>query len=1059
MFNIYKTNRIEVISELLAKELIISPPLITEKIDIAIPNYFFGKWLRDQITLSNQISALYELKTISNFTEVLLGKFLPGTELGLWNFESIKWAVLDSLEELNTYEESFPISNWINKYLDNQKIIDGDIYNLAKKIANNFVNYLTFRPEMISDWNRYELYSPRLFNNLNLNEFWQPILYKLIEKRISGKPSCLYMMDIVNNFKKFKNYNNIMPRQIYIISDNNLSKLQLNFYLKVADLTKVNLYILSAGDNFWSRINTVEGEVNFRNEGSQLYLSKINIEKIFGQFGGNYQKLIEENTNVEEIILNNNSIYIDPTISLFGNNDNTLLNQIQKKLIDNNKLDLIIKSKDDSIIFKGHLNQLSQLEYIRKKIIELLEFNNEIKYSDIAIVTPKSSIIRPYLKYIFNNEIINGEKIPYFFVEEYKENSDLCDFLLDITEIANEKFTLDVIESFLSKISTQHIYDFDISEKDEVICLLKDLGFHWGVDTNERLGEEKNTLDWCINRIILGLIYDEKYTLPNSSLQSFNPKNSSLDINKWVEILIHIKTNINLLRGSFDYLTWVKKIKFIIKNIKIYNQNIGLEISKINRLLDEYSSTILSKKSIVLNVFREVLISCINKIKYINQSSINKILIGDIEKIRLIPHKVTFLINMNSIYYPKIHNNENINLLNKKHLLGDPSDFDREKYFFIELLISCRSKLIVSWIDYDNDNKKLDISFPIKQLINFFEGFLNEEQKKSIIQYYDYEQKRDIDINLQNNLETNYALVDKFDLKEEKFDSQIYKLSELIYWFKSPQLYWLNKKNISPKGTFIHYQNDELVSNFQKYRLITSVFDKFGIDSDDIIDQLKSLNISDRLVENGIIAPKNSIFIKENEIKDLIDSLVCNLNEHHKINRIYVKSKSNKEEYFISDNVIIELIHSNLNLNRLSEAWIKLLFISALDKKISKTKIIFRKDNQYKSEIIQSPGPLNSKRILEEYINIFMNYSELCFPLPPESTYKYVEAKLKLKDEKKAFSERWIGNKNFIKGERDNMEMQICFGNKKDSEFFFRNDIFDNLSFKIYGPLIDSLKK
>ena len=183
------------------------------------------------------------------------------------------------------------------------------------------------------------------------------------------------------------------------------------------------------------------------------------------------------------------------------------------------------------------------------------------------------------------------------------------------------------------------------------------------------------------------------------------------------------------------------------------------------------------------------------------------------------------------------------------------------------------------------------------------------------------------------------------------------------------------------------------------------------------------------------------------------------MNKYNEINRIYVKSNSNKEEYFISNNEIIELIHSGLSLNRLSEAWLKLLFISSLDNKIIKTRVIFRKENQYKSQIIQSPGSLQSKRILEEYTNIFKNCSEKCFPLPPESTYKYVEAKIQLKNERKAFSDRWIGNKNFTKGERDNIEMQICFGNKKNPDFFLENEMFDNLSLKIYGPLISALKK
>ena len=96
---------------------------------------------------------------------------------------------------------------------------------------------------------------------------------------------------------------------------------------------------------------------------------------------------------------------------------------------------------------------------------------------------------------------------------------------------------------------------------------------------------------------------------------------------------------------------------------------------------------------------------------------------------------------------------------------------------------------------------------------------------------------------------------------------------------------------------------------------------------------------------------------------------------------------------------------------------------------------------------------------MNEYINIFKNYSEKCLPLPPESTYKYVEAKIKSKNEIKAFTERWMGNKTFSKGERDNLEMKLCFGSHKEPYFFLGNNNFDKLAFRLYGPLIEALNK
>ncbi len=1063
MLNIYKSNKIEVITELLAKELIISPPFLTEKLNVAVPNYFLGKWLWDQITISNQISALYEFKTISSYTEALLTKIFPAIDMGVWNFDSIKWRIIDSFEELNSYEESFPLSNWINKYLNNKKIIDGDIHNLTKKIANNFIEYLIFRPEMIANWHRYKLSSRNLFNNLNSNEYWQPILYKLLEKKMPVKPPCLFMIDIINNIKKIHNEENLIPRQIYIISDNNLSRLHVSFYSKLAEFTKVNLYLLSAGDNLWNRINSIEGEVDFSSIESKLNLNSSNIEKIFGKFGANYQKLIEETSNIENIKIINNSIYIDPTFSFKSKKDIPLINQIQKRLIDNSQDDFKINEKDESIIFREHFNQLSQLDYVRNKVIEILETCDDVKFSDIAIVSPQTSLIKPYLRYIFNNELINGQKLPYLFLEEnYKDSLNVYNFLLDIIELANEKITLEKIEYFLSKKVNQNIFDFDIAEKNEIILILNEVGFHWGLDTNERLGEEKNTLEWCINRITLGLVYDEEFSLNNSNLKSFTPKNSSLDLNKWVKILVQIKQYINLLRGSYNYSDWVKKIKFILNKIRNlnenFNENFNLDICEINRILDNYVISSISDQVIVLNVFREILITCINKLNYRNQSYINKILVSDIEKVRLIPRKIIFLINMNSIYYPRLSSNENINLLTKKYLLGDPSSFDREKYFFLELLISCRKQLIVSWVNNDKDNKILDISFPIKELINYLESFLTVKQRKSIIKYFDYEKEEVVNPHNSNFLKSQYSLLNKIDWEEEFYDSKDFKLSELIYWFKTPQLYWLNKKNISPKGIFNHHPDEEYVSNLQKFQLVTKVIQKLEIDNYDIIDELKNLNINEQFLENGIIAPRNSIFTKEKEIQNLLGSLAENLSKDKNIDRVYVKSNSNKEEYFISDNVVIELIHSKLSLKSLSEAWIKLLFISSLEKKITKTKVIFRKENQYKSEILQTPGQLQSKKILEEYINIFKNYSDKCLPLPPESTYKYVEAKMQLKNAKKAFSDKWIGNKTFTKGERDNNVIQMCFGNKKEGDFFFGNDKFDDLSFRLYAPLFEALK-
>jgi len=173
----------------------------------------------------------------------------------------------------------------------------------------------------------------------------------------------------------------------------------------------------------------------------------------------------------------------------------------------------------------------------------------------------------------------------------------------------------------------------------------------------------------------------------------------------------------------------------------------------------------------------------------------------------------------------------------------------------------------------DKDNKKLDVSFPIKEFISFFDSFLNQSQRELIIKDSDLNKKEIIDLDSSKIIKSNYSLVEDIDWNEKKFNIKNYKLSELIYWFKTPQKYWLNKKNISPKEIFIHHPDEEYVSNLQKSQLITKIIQELDIDNENVIDDLKNLNINDQLVENGIIIPKNSILIKGKEIKDLLESL------------------------------------------------------------------------------------------------------------------------------------------------------------------------------------------
>ena len=1055
MLNLYKTNKIEIITDVIANELFINTPSITEEVHIGVNNYYLRKWMRDQITFKNQISALYKLETITNHNENILKKFFPKESFTQWDFESIKWRIINNFDELNTFKESKPLTKWLNQFKQNSNTLNKDIYILCSKIAKIFTDYLLYRPELIKSWHDNDLDNKSLFKGLNEDQYWQPILYKLIERSVEEQPTSLLMIEFINNNLIRNNIVKYLPNQFYIVSINNLSKLQVNFYVKLAEYIDINMYILSPGNDLWNRINTEEGIVNFTEKKYYEKENKETIEKIFGSFGARFENLIDENISEHNLKLNSYFPYFDPTVSKNNEKKVTLLKQVQKQIIENNyKNKILIKENDESLVLRASLNYLDQLRFIKNKIQEIIDSDKDISFTDIAIVSPQIEKIKPYLKYVFNSDF----KIPYFSLfEDYREISGIYNFLLEIIDISKKRISFDEINSLLSNRIAQDIFNFDDKEREEILLILKDSGFHWGLDSLERFGDFKNTLEWTIQRITLGLLYDEDFFIKEKSLKSYIPKNSSLDLNKWVCLLSKIKEYINLFRSKNSFLNWLKIIRKILTDLNNKNYLFIDEIKNITEILNKYSESVNTKTNFDINVLQEIFNLCFSNRKRNPDKRRNEILISDMEKVRLIPHKIIFLMDMNENCYPRKVTKENINLLNKSFRIGDPSVRDKDLYMFLELLISCREKLIITWSEIDDKKHNQEISMPIRK---FNKILVNDFNYEDIGRLNNISELKGL-LNSETIANKNYISknINELNWEEKIFDDKNYRLTELKNWFISPQLYWLNKKNIFPNNFFSHNADDETVSNFEKFKLFNNIFKENSIDDPKIIEKLNQLNIKEKIISNGIIAPNNSMEFKEGELIELNKSLVEKLKPLKKIERIYIKKGSNKEEYFLFENKIVEIIHSNLNLAKRSEIWIRLLFISSINNNITKALIIYRKNNEYKTESLSLRGNIKSSILLDQYIFIYKNCSDNFLPIPPESSYQYIKAKTNNKNPEKSFSDSWLGTSQYIKGERQKPEMELCFGYDVKPSLFLNNKNFDSLAMKIYSSLIKANEK
>ena len=165
------------------------------------------------------------------------------------------------------------------------------------------------------------------------------------------------------------------------------------------------------------------------------------------------------------------------------------------------------------------------------------------------------------------------------------------------------------------------------------------------------------------------------------------------------------------------------------------------------------------------------------------------------------------------------------------------------------------------------------------------------------------------------------------------------------------------------------------------------------------------------------------------------------------------------EFYFGGKNLILIEIGS-LKYKTLMNGWLNHLYLSANSSFNSKTVIISKKINYNKKvnyEVGKEILPINTQeatKLLSEINLIADEGRNNCWPIPPESGLAYALAKNKKnKNEQDLFKKKWEGDL-YMKGERETLTMELCFGKECKSSTFLDDESFNDILMSLYKPIL-----
>jgi hypothetical protein len=472
--------------------------------------------------------------------------------------------------------KSYDINNIINNNIEDNNNINDIIINYIENYLNLGIKIII--PSFIDEY-KFNRYKNTYLHNFQLIDDIKLLINNyLIEKR--------------NNIRQLIKINNFnISGLIVLLNDfiNKLNYIDNLFFNKIKDYGIDKLVSLILSDTilityYNNNIDLIFN--NYSDDLEQLFINVKNIsicnDNIIINFYNIFNIIISNNISYSELPLSNNLLLI--------NNIKEIINYIDKYY--NYFVNIKCINSYKILSFNNHTNNviIHILNLTINKLLDLLInlFKNNNFYEIKFIFDQYNLSIN---KYMIFNEILKDKFIILYteiitFLNKLKINPPLSqhdnndkfsgnclDILLLIINIDNI-ILIHNYKNLLTKVITHSLLSRDIEQNIEYL--------------NYIIIKLKNSNDSDINKIINIII---------KQLCDYN--NCELVINKYYEYLIK-RLMCNFINNS-NKEEYYNKEQFIINMFLIYNYNIKKYIYKINKVLNDFNSSIENNNNFLIN--------------------------------------------------------------------------------------------------------------------------------------------------------------------------------------------------------------------------------------------------------------------------------------------------------------------------------------------------------------------------------------------------------------------------------------------------------------------------
>ncbi len=1118
MLTLYRSNRAEVLAQLLAAQLRTPPPGPLEPVQVVVNTWPTSRWLGESLALhlggiAAHLRFPFPGSHLRRVVQLLLEEG-QGTEEDAqrdpWRAIHLVWPVLEELPRIATEPEGEMLRLWLMSRPVMERV-DLPIWQLARAIADAFDDYGLYRPDLLEHWQAGR--DLGVSDQLPPQQLWQPKLYRRLHQRLGTEPFGLRVKEVIRKLRAGEGNPAVLQRhlgeRLRLFGLSSMAPIQVQLLQALAGWLPVDLYLLTPCPGLWQRCIERRAAVSEALalhaplEGEWMRKAPP-LEARFGRLGAEFHQLLEGTGEAQLGEEREEDLFVRPTrlgrrparggsrSPRTAPEPPCLLHQLQEHLLSDELQPVLQRSTGDhSLEFHACPGPLRQVQIVRDRVLQLLAADPSLEPRQILVMTPAVEAFAPLVATVFGDREATGVELPWRLTDRsQQEDGGVGRTVLELLTLAGDRLTASGLERVLECAPLQQHFLLSPDEAGAITQWLQRCGFRWGLGAGDRHGDPTHSLSWAIDRLLLGLVLPQPeghWQIDTAPARLCAP----LEVGgRALHLLLRLKHWLQVLAEPRRCLEWVEQLSALLGDLFDGEPHAEPEITLFHTALEDWRITaegndLLLDPAVVGAVLKERL--TMDSGRFGHRSG--ALTISALEPMRAIPHRVLILMGLDAGVFPRQGQRPGFHLMETGRRLGDPDPADQDRYALMEALLSARDALLITWNCRDeHTGVAKPPAAPVQQWLQWLECTLPREAVEAIQVWHEPNPLAEGNfhplgdrppascdrrlLEAARHLEAgipppSQGLAKAAPSAEAAGDAPVGDdpFAELRTWLMEPQKTWLRDLGLFP-GEWVEDLEDleplELEENDRVALLREALATgpqpspSFSTGNDWLL----------RHRGEGRFPPAMGALREGEKLQERWLSLQASLEGLGEERRMALEWGSWAGCPTLRGDAVVLVQPSRDRVAHRLDLWLQLqLAAAALGSAGPQRGLLIARGSDAKKDTFaiqlafSAPDPEEAGRELTRLWQLRQAWRAACWPVPPETGWSWLKQGCPEPGTPQfaAVVDTWEGNGYLSWGERQNDVMQVCFGSQRSLRSLMEDLPFRECASALLGPLLKAI--